>query len=157
MDPFEIKPASWRDIGEFYRLERLCFEQDAWPLLDVIAVLVLPNVVRLKAMAGAQVAGFVIGDRRPRQTMAWIASIAVHPDQRGRGIGTALLRACEAQLKVPTLRLSVRTSNSTAIRLYKQLGFQATGTWSGYYKGGEDALVMEKSTGVLSTSVEGAA
>jgi ribosomal-protein-alanine N-acetyltransferase len=39
--------------------------------------------------------------------------------------------------------LEVRTSNSTAISLYRQLGFVVTGRRKGYYENGEDALLME--------------
>ena len=44
-----IQPATWRDLNSLRHLERLCFPKDAWPLLDLVGVLTLPNVVRLKA------------------------------------------------------------------------------------------------------------
>ncbi len=128
----------------FHKLEKLCFPQDAWPIWDVFAALTLPSTVRLKAAHGEQFIGFVIGDRRPRQKISWIATFAVHPDYRGQGIGTALLERCEQMLNTPRVRLSVRMSNEPAIRLYKRYGYRVVGTWPRYYKGGEDALVMEK-------------
>ena len=60
---FEIVPASWRDLQAVRGLEKVCFPEDGWPLLDLIASLSLPNVVRLKAVVDAQMAGFVAGDR----------------------------------------------------------------------------------------------
>ncbi|MCK7466924.1 MAG: GNAT family N-acetyltransferase [Desulfosudis oleivorans] len=39
--------------------------------------------------------GFVAGDPRPRDGWGWIATIAVDPRYRRRGIGRALLHACE--------------------------------------------------------------
>jgi ribosomal protein S18 acetylase RimI-like enzyme len=76
--------------------------------------------------------------------MAWIATVAVLPEHRRRGIGNALLQACEAQMDVPDVRLSVRASNNDAIRLYRVAGYQHVGVWPDYYQDGEDALIMEK-------------
>lgn len=140
----EIVPASWRDLNALRHLEQVCFPLDAWPLWDLIGVLTLPNVVRLKAVAGEEMAGFVAGEVRRGQQLAWIATIGVLPEYRGRGIAAALLERCEALLEVPTVRLNVRVSNATAIRLYQRFGYQKVGLWPGYYQDGEDALVMEK-------------
>jgi ribosomal-protein-alanine N-acetyltransferase len=143
-NPALIEPATWRDLSDLRSIERLCFPKDSWPLWDLIGVLTLPNVVRLKAMIDGEMVGFIAGDLRPRRRMAWIATVAVLPKQRGRGIGRALLQACEARLGVPTIRLSVRASNHDAIRLYRLAGYEQVGIWPAYYQDGEDALVMEK-------------
>jgi ribosomal-protein-alanine N-acetyltransferase len=140
----EIVTASWRDALALNQLEKICFPLDTWPLLDIIAALTFPNMVRLKAMDGSQIVGFVLGDYRPSEGLAWVASIAVHPDYRNRGIGATLLQKCEEEIKAPLMRLSVRMSNQDAIRLYKQKGYRVVSNWPKYYKGGEDALVMEK-------------
>lgn len=142
--PAEIEPAGWRDLNELRRVERLCFPKDMWPLLDLIGVLTLPTVLRRKAVIDGCMVGFIGVDIRRTQNMAWIATICVHPDYRGRGIASALLSYCEEQLKMPRIRLSVRASNSTAIRLYNKLGYQNLEIWPAYYQDGEDALVMEK-------------
>ena len=91
--------------------------------------------------------GVIIGDMRRSKGFSWIATVAVHPDYQGCGIGTALIQACERQITTPRIRLSVRSSNEQAIRLYLRLGYQQTAKWTKYFKGGEDALVMEKELG----------
>lgn len=151
---FVIEPASWRDFNALRRLEKVCFPLDAWPLWDLAGVLTLPNVVRLKARLSkpapdlpdeaSDMVGFVAGDVRPAERMAWIATIGVLPEYRGRGIGGALLQACEARLTVPRVRLNVRVSNQTAIHLYQNTGYERAGLWPQYYADGEDALIMEK-------------
>ena len=146
---FEIEPATWRDLGTLRHIEQVCFPLDAWPLWDLIGVLTLPQVVRLKAAVEGEMVGFIAGDVRPREQLAWVATIAVLPEFRERGIGGALLRACEAQVKMPKIRLNVRFSNHTAIQLYRNSGYQAVGRWPHYYSDGEDALVMEKELGDL--------
>jgi len=140
----EIIPASIRDLNALRKLERICFEKDSWPLFDLIAVLTFPDVVRLKAVEDNQMVGFVAGDPRPSQGFSWIATIAVLPEYRQRGIGRALLVACEAQLKTPRIKLSARASNQAAINLYEQEGYHTTDIWRAYYNDGENAIVMEK-------------
>jgi ribosomal protein S18 acetylase RimI-like enzyme len=143
-DHVSIEAANWRDLSGLRHLETACFPKDAWPLLDLVGVLTLPSVIRLKAVIDDQLVGFVAGDVRSRQNMAWIATIAVLPEHQGRGIGRALLQACEKQLPVPTVRLCVRVSNEAAIHLYLAEAYQRAGLWPKYYQDGENALVMEK-------------
>lgn len=140
----EILPASILDLNALRNLERDSFERDAWPLFDLIAVLTFPDVIRLKAVEDGQMVGFVAGDPRPREGWGWIATIAVSPRYQRRGIGTALLHACEKQLGVPRSRLTVRLSNDGAISLYEREGYEAIDIWKAYYNDGEDAMVMEK-------------
>jgi ribosomal-protein-alanine acetyltransferase len=139
-----VEPATWRDLNQLRNIEKVCFPQDAWPLWDLIGVLTLPNVVRLKAVADDHMVGFIAGDLRSSEHMAWIATVGVLPEYRGRGVGTALMKACEEQLGIQTIRLSVRVSNERAVRLYQRLGYQRVGLWPNYYLDGEDAVVMEK-------------
>jgi ribosomal-protein-alanine N-acetyltransferase len=140
----EIQVASLRDLGALRRLESVVFEKDAWPLLDLVAVLTWSDVVRLKAVIDYEMVGFVAGDPRPAQNAGWIATIGVDPHHQGRGIGRALLRACEEKLNFPTVKLTVRISNERAISLYEREGYRTVDIWTKYYNDGEDGLVMEK-------------
>jgi ribosomal-protein-alanine N-acetyltransferase len=70
--------------------------------------------------------------------------VGVLPEFQRRGIGRALLVACETRLTQPRIRLCVRVSNESAIHLYQQEGYLAVDTWRGYYNDKENALVMEK-------------
>ena len=88
---FNILPATWRDLGDLRRLERACFPVDAWPLLDLIGVLSFPNVVRLKAVIKDQMVGFIAGEMKRSDGVAWIATICVTPVYQRQGIATALL------------------------------------------------------------------
>jgi ribosomal protein S18 acetylase RimI-like enzyme len=140
----DILSANLRDLGALRQIEKACFPKDAWPLLDLIAVLTWPEVVRLKAVEAEQMVGFIAGDPRPSEQMAWIASVGVLPEFQRRGIGRALLLECEKRLTQPRIRLCVRVSNEGAIHLYQQEGYLAVDTWRGYYNDKENALVMEK-------------
>jgi ribosomal protein S18 acetylase RimI-like enzyme len=140
----DIEPAGLRDLGALRKLENACFEKDAWSLLDLMAVLTWPDVIRLKAVQDGEMVGFVAGDPRPSQDLSWIATIGVDPRYQHRGIGRALLRACENQMKFSRARLTVRMSNEIAISLYEKEGYESVDVWRQYYNDGEDGLVMEK-------------
>lgn len=140
----EIQPANLFDLGALRKLENACFEKDAWPLLDLIAVLSFPDVIRLKAVEDGAMIGFAAGETRPAHGASWIATIAVDPHFQRRGVGRALLRECEARLRSQTVKLTVRISNQGAIALYEKEGYHTVDLWQSYYRDGEDGLVMEK-------------
>ena len=144
----DILPASLLDLGPLQQIERASFDADRWPLLDLMAVLTFPDVVRLKAVVDGRMVGFIAGDQRASTGLSWIATIAVLPQFRKQGIGRALLEACEAKLMTPRVRLCVRTDNVSAIRLYEQTGYQRVDMWYNYYKDRADAMVMEKIRGL---------
>lgn len=139
-----IESASIRDLGQLRRLEQACFEKDAWPLLDLIALLTWPQIIRLKAVEDDEMIGFIAGDPRPAEGTAWIATVGVDPRHQRRGIAMELLQACEDKIELPRLKLTVRLSNDGAISLYMKAGYRSIDIWKNYYRDGEDALVMEK-------------
>jgi len=141
---FEIVQATWRDIKELYHLEHVCFERDAWPLIDLMAALTFPSVIRLKAVMDDKMVGFVGGDQRRHQHLGWVTTICVLPEYRNHGIGRALLQACEEMIDLPAIRLCVRKSNYEAQHLYLKTGYKQIGVWREYYSGNEDAIVYEK-------------
>jgi ribosomal-protein-alanine N-acetyltransferase len=81
---------------------------------------------------------------------AHIATIAVHPDARGRRIGDALMRTCVEQADAEgcsRMLLEVRVSNLVAQNLYRRYGFEVIGRRPRYYTDNhEDALVMVRET-----------
>ena len=62
---------------------------------------------------------------------AKINAISVLPSKRGQGVGllllTEVINALESNPKIKNIYLDVAKSNETAIKLYKQLGFQKAG------------------------------
>ncbi|MBI5943351.1 MAG: GNAT family N-acetyltransferase [Chloroflexi bacterium] len=140
----EIVKASLLDLNALRKLEQESFGKDAWPLLDLVAVLTFAEVIRLKAVEDSQMIGFVAGDPHPRDGWGWISTIAVDPRFRRRGIGLALLHACESKLGVAQSRLTVRISNQAAITMYEKDGYKTMDVWKTYYNDGEDGIVMEK-------------
>ncbi len=139
-----IQPSGWRDLLGVRALEEACFGRDAWSLVDLVFAMVGPGV-RLKAVTdGSRLVGFVMGEPKPAQNFAWIATLGVHPDYQRQGIATRLLTEVEARLTVPLIKLTVRQSNDSAIALYQKFGYAPVGRWERYYAGGEAGIVMEK-------------
>ncbi len=141
--PFSILTATWRDVGELRVLEAECFGEDAWPLLDVISVLTIGGIVRLKAVIHERMVGFIAGDPREEDT-AWITTLGVRAPYRRLGIATALLAECEKQMRRPVIRLCVRKDNQPALQLYTKAGYRHVSVWWNYYRDGQDAFVLEK-------------
>ena len=77
-----ILPATWRDLMAVHQLEKTCFHIDAWPLLDILGVLTIPQIVRVKAQEEENLIGFIAADLRRAQATAWIATLAVFPSFR---------------------------------------------------------------------------
>ena len=75
-----------------------------------------------------------------------IATLAVHPTYRGRGIakrllGTALEEAYNKGMQIATLE--VRANNTAAQQLYRSFGFEIAGYRPRYYRdNNEDAIIM---------------
>jgi len=74
-----------------------------------------------------------------------VISIAVLPEHRRKGIGTALMTEAMLGMRVYKAKecyLEVRVSNTPAVNLYGKLGFQASRMVQGYYADGEGAYIM---------------
>jgi ribosomal-protein-alanine N-acetyltransferase len=81
-----------------------------------------------------QPAGFVLS--RAVADEAEILSMAMGPEARGRGHGTALLGHHLDELVragARTLHLEVEETNAPALAVYRRLGFQEVGRRVGYY------------------------
>lgn len=139
-----INQATIRDLSSLRDLEEIAFPIDRWPLLELIGVLTLPNIIRLKAEADNQFVGFIAGDVRTKKKEAWITTIAVLPQFRRAGVATRLLQECEKRMDVQKILLSVRKGNLEALSLYKRNGYIQENIWRNYYLDGEDAIVLQK-------------
>jgi ribosomal-protein-alanine N-acetyltransferase len=139
-----ISPASLRDLRQVLRLERICFGADAWPVLDVMGVLVWPGQVRLRATIGRKLIGAIVAEPVWGNGISMITTVAVDPDHRRQGVGSALLASCESLLPGEKIRLTVRDDNQPAIRLYERFHYTYLTLVPNYYRDGRSGLVMEK-------------
>jgi ribosomal-protein-alanine N-acetyltransferase len=146
----DLRRARIEDLPSILAIERVCFT-DPWSRSSFATLLEQPRVyfaVALDrvttALLGYTVAWFVLDE-------AELANLAVDPEVRGRGIGTALLQgalgAAEAR-GARTMYLEVRASNQSAIALYGSHGFVEIARRPSYYrKPVEDALILRRVSG----------
>lgn len=74
-----------------------------------------------------------------------INNLAVAPEGRRKGVAAALLgHSIDEAINMGAAwcQLEVRALNLPARELYRQFGFKVLGMRKGYYKGGEDAILM---------------
>ncbi len=92
-------------------------------------------------------AGYALVSLRKGSRAACIYSIAVAARFARRGVGLALLQACEKYARQQgraVLRLEVRYDNRAAISLYEKSDFRQFGEHRDYYADGATALRYEK-------------
>ena len=139
-----VRAAVPADLDEVYAAERAAFSLP-WSRRSFTQIQRSPGSIFLVATTDTRrVAGYAIamlgGDE------ADLANIAVVDEERGRGVGRALIDRIIATVRgrgVRSLYLEVRQSNSTARALYRRVGFLEVGVRAGYYSHPvEDALVL---------------
>lgn len=127
------------------QLESICFSCP-WSESSVASELTNALSLWLVAEEDGHVAGY-IGSQTVCEESDMM-NVAVHPDFRRRGIGEALVKALETELRARgshCLTLEVRASNAPAIALYEKLGFSQAGLRKNYYRDPkEDALILRK-------------
>jgi [ribosomal protein S18]-alanine N-acetyltransferase len=99
---------------------------------------------------GKVIVGFIIG--RSMGDEAEILNLAVRCEVRGRGVGTALVKALLNRYArgnvVRRTFLEVRESNRVAIAFYEGLGFKKIGRRERYYREPDEAaLILARETG----------
>ena len=141
-EPLEIRRLSYADLPQVIAIERRAFPTP-WSLAMFVLELSKPSGICMVALVEGRVVGYLVCSR---YDVVWhVMNVAVDPEQRRRGIATAMLEHLFAQADKPgeQYTLEVRTSNDPAIALYEQFGFESAGVRPGYYHDNkEDALIM---------------
>ncbi|HVN75637.1 MAG TPA: GNAT family N-acetyltransferase [Thermoanaerobaculaceae bacterium] len=112
------------DLTALFELDRLCFGRRAWSLRAWWEVVTFPEwtavvIEEEQAVAAASVLLLAA-------PVSWLASLAVHPDLRRRGLGRALVRDALVRARAASagwLSLEVDRSHRAAVALYRSEGF----------------------------------
>jgi ribosomal protein S18 acetylase RimI-like enzyme len=89
--------------------------------------------------------------------IGYIQSVAVRPERRGRGLGTALIEFAERRIlrATPNVFICVSSFNPAARRLYERLGYTVVGELTDYIVRGHSEILLRKTTGPLAEFVAG--
>jgi ribosomal-protein-alanine N-acetyltransferase len=94
------------------------------------------------------IAAFVLIEMRGL-CAGYIQSICVAPDQRGQGVGAALIAWAEQRIfrDSPNVFMCVSSFNTGARRLYQRLGYDVVGHLTAFVVPEHDELLLRKSRG----------
>ena len=142
-----IREARSDDLDAIAKLERVSFVVDQVSRRSLREYLSAPHRPVIAATVDGELAGYALISLRKRSLKARIFSIAVDARFARRGVGRALLQACERYARRngrKALTLEVRYDNAPAIALYENSGFRHLGEHARYYADGATALRYEK-------------
>ena len=139
-----------QDFDALYAIEMSCFEPIFRFGCRYMRQLVQrPNTATWIAEENGRLTGFAIAEWAESMSgvAAYIQTIEVLPEARGKGVGGTLLGHIEesAQLAGAALIwLHVEAANAVAIRLYEVHGYICVGRQEDYYPLGRAALIYVK-------------
>lgn len=144
-----LQPAGGGDLDAVMSIMGEAFDPsfgEAWTRPQCAGILPMHGVVMNLALAGDEAVGFTLA--RTVAGESELLLLAVRPEWRGRGVGTALVDGFIANGRAAGahhLHLEVRDGNS-ALGLYQRSGFRLVGRRAKYYRGTDgqqfDALTM---------------
>lgn len=105
-----------------------------------------PDAIVFVAWVGGARAGFVLCHRRGVVGSPYLATIAVDPAWRGRGVGRMLIAFVEDHFRPEArhLFLCVSSFNPRARALYERLGFRQVGELPEYFIPDASEILMHK-------------
>ena len=130
-----IRAATQADLDALLAIENRCFSADRISRRSFRELLARPTAATVIAEVDGRPAGYAMLLFRHGTAMSRLYSIAVDPDQAGRGVGAALMKAVEDETFERgrmLLRLEVREDNERAIALYRRLGYRPIGRYLEY-------------------------
>jgi ribosomal-protein-alanine N-acetyltransferase len=139
-----------QDFDPLYAIEELCFEPHSRFGRSYMRQLVSrSNAATWIAEEDGRLTGFAILEWAEGKSgiKAYIQTIEVAPEARGRGVGRKLLGCIESSAYnagAALIWLHVEAANAAAIRLYETHGYRCEGRKENYYPLGRAALIYMK-------------
>ena len=132
-----MRDATVADLPAILALENACYPpSQAYGAEEYRYALARAKAVNLLLEEKGDAIGFVGAFHHATRRAGNIYTVNVHPRARGRGLGRALMAACEDRLRglgMTRCVLEVNVENAEAIRLYERCGYQKTELLRGYY------------------------
>jgi ribosomal protein S18 acetylase RimI-like enzyme len=145
---YDVRPLTVTQLDECWRLDQRCFvDGEAYSRDTFEYLLTAPESVSYRAVTqGGAMAGFIIGLVEPDHT-GHVTTVGVAPEHRRRRVAHRLMEKVEDGFRrrdVRIVRLEVRSINTGAQQLYRNLGYTITQRLPRYYSNGGDGLLMIK-------------
>jgi ribosomal-protein-alanine N-acetyltransferase len=146
---YEVRPLTISQLDECWRLDQRCFvDGEAYSRETFEYLLTAPESVSYRAVTpNGMMVGFIVGLIEPDRT-GHITTLGVAPEHRRRRIAQRMMEKAEDGFRrrnVRVVRLEVRSVNTGAQQLYRNLGYMVTQRLPRYYSNGGDGLLMIKS------------
>ncbi|MDQ1559036.1 MAG: [ribosomal protein S18]-alanine N-acetyltransferase, partial [Pyrinomonadaceae bacterium] len=134
---YDIRPLTISQLDECWRLDQRCFvDGEAYSRDTFEYLLTSPESVAFRAVTpDGLMVGFIVGLVEPQNT-GHITTLGVAPEHRRRRIAEQMLNKVEESFRrrhVRTIRLEVRSVNTGAQILYRNLGYTVTQRLPRYY------------------------
>jgi [ribosomal protein S18]-alanine N-acetyltransferase len=137
------------DFEALYAVEKICFQPPLrFGRAFMRRIVEASNGAAWIGEDDGRMAGFAVVEwALDTEVFAYLQTIEVLPEQRGRGVATELLRRIESSSRAAgaaSLWLHVDAANTDAIRLYEKHGFAFQGKKDHYYAHNRSALIYRK-------------
>ncbi|ADZ89470.1 GNAT family acetyltransferase [Marinomonas mediterranea] len=115
------------DLEQLIELWEIVFPNDPphnAPHLVLPAKLEVDDLILVSWEEGKLIGACMLGYDGHR---GWLYEVAVHPDHRRKGVGTALIKSAFetlASLGCGKLNLQIRTANAGVVAFYESVGFE---------------------------------
>ncbi len=145
LNNIEFRVCNGENITEIENIEQTCFATDAWSHDFITYALGIFLVIGL--FDEGKMIGY--GACHNRSRFIYIDNLAILPSYRNKGFGTLFMRyffRIAIENNCTEALLQVNVNNSSAIAMYKKMGFKTVRLLKGYYRRrngrDEDALLM---------------
>ncbi len=138
------------DFDALYAIEEICFQPPfRFGRRYLRRLIDSPNGATWIAEADGRMTGFAVVEwtLETTEAVAYLQTIEVAPEQRGRGVASELLQRIESSASAAgasILWLHVDATNAGAIRFYEKHGYAFYGGEDHYYAPGRGALIYRK-------------
>ena len=113
-----------------------------WTIKDLSEEFYFPQTYLWVAVSGEERCGYCVARQLPDGFE--LMNILVPLAHRRRGVARHLMDALHRASGSEPVYLEVRASNEAAQALYASFGYEQTGLRAGYYRDGEDAVLMSR-------------
>ncbi|NUZ11283.1 peptidase C39 family protein [Pseudoalteromonas sp. McH1-7] len=148
-----LEKAVPQDLNDLSALEQQCFSADKLSRRQLKHYINFEHSLLLTAKLAGELVGYGLLWLHQGTRLARLYSLAVSPQHQGQGIARQLMSELETkagEFGWLYVRLEVAKRNTSAIGLYKRMGYRVFGEYQNYYADQDDALRMQKCVRKLS-------